>query len=1061
MKLFCAYLVAVLLFSCGFAFGQVVTPEQATADALGEELTFEVEVAEGVEWTAESLADWLTITGGSSGIGSGTVTYTVSRNSSTEERIAQIQVTSEAEEEDDLRQSYEQIGQNIFGEITCWQFDSPNLPDPFCNGDSAGDSVSLSADGRRVAFGARANNSNGKGAGAARVFELSGQTWVQVGQTILGQEGVILGQQQGDEAGRKVLLSSDGTRVAVISPGHGDGFVRFGQVRVFELSAGEWVQVGEDINGNEPYGGFGDAISMNHDGSLVAIGADGDNPNGPQSGRVRIFAFNGADWVQLGQDLNGQAANDLFGDSVFMNPNGNRVAVGAPGGGYVEIFELSGDSWNQIGQRITEEAGEADGVGFGAEVAMSNNGNRVAIGAPIWGNEGGVAFVQLYELVGNSWVKIGPQIENASVEYPEGIEFGYRFSMNAKGDRVGIATYMYGGWDPARPSVALGIVQTFQLGDNEWTPIGETLVEGSTMISVAMDATGDAIALGAPNFDVGDDDSENRGLVRIYRMPQIRLSHTVTQAAIDSEADTDGDGVLDIHETGTGVFVDANDTGSDPRVVDSDGDGFEDGLEVAQGSNPNDTESFPLSLDPENVDADPLGDSLSFAVNGPQGVEWSAESLADWLTITGGASGTGPGTVTYMVDRNSSTEEREAQIQVTIIDEEEADWTGNNFEWIQGNFTWQEAKADAEARGGRLAILNTPQKNEIAGQLSNHTGWFGLTDEENEGDWRWIDGSPLEWSSWFAARGVPEPNGGTSENYGILGGTFGHDDGSWADWGASNRGPYIIEYPTRSTHTVTQPAIAASLLNVLAGWDFTLGPFPSVENFGFSGSSVVTSGVTFLSDSRRGRPSPGLEARSWRGGFDPSRYYTFTVTNDNDFPVNISRLDFDIMRTGPGVGPENLAVRYSQDSFATDLLNEETSPSNEWESKSIAVDGILAPSSSLEFRIIGWGANNIPPQGGHLVLDNIRVLATLVSVGLLDLENGTITGGETFNLGDEATLTATPSAGYVFSGWGGDATGEVNPLTITMDGNKSIGATFTEDTRDPDEDGLSNYQELV
>jgi uncharacterized repeat protein (TIGR02543 family) len=80
---------------------------------------------------------------------------------------------------------------------------------------------------------------------------------------------------------------------------------------------------------------------------------------------------------------------------------------------------------------------------------------------------------------------------------------------------------------------------------------------------------------------------------------------------------------------------------------------------------------------------------------------------------------------------------------------------------------------------------------------------------------------------------------------------------------------------------------------------------------------------------------------------------------------------------------------------------------------------------------------------------------------VLNLVNGSVTGDGTFNLGAEATLTATPSAGYVFVGWFGDASGNVNPLTVTIDANKSIGATFTIDTRDPDGDGLSNYQELV
>ncbi|MGC6447500.1 MAG: InlB B-repeat-containing protein, partial [Rubripirellula sp.] len=80
---------------------------------------------------------------------------------------------------------------------------------------------------------------------------------------------------------------------------------------------------------------------------------------------------------------------------------------------------------------------------------------------------------------------------------------------------------------------------------------------------------------------------------------------------------------------------------------------------------------------------------------------------------------------------------------------------------------------------------------------------------------------------------------------------------------------------------------------------------------------------------------------------------------------------------------------------------------------------------------------------------------------VLNTENGSVTGGGTFNLGAEATLTATPSAGYLFASWSGDASSTDNPLTLTMDGNKSIGATFTEDTRDPDADGLSNYEELV
>ena len=51
--------------------------------------------------------------------------------------------------------------------------------------------------------------------------------------------------------------------------------------------------------------------------------------------------------------------------------------------------------------------------------------------------------------------------------------------------------------------------------------------------------------------------------------------------------DYDGDGLMDVHETGTGIYVSPTDTGSDPQAADSDNDGIDDGSEVANGSDPN------------------------------------------------------------------------------------------------------------------------------------------------------------------------------------------------------------------------------------------------------------------------------------------------------------------------------------------------------------------------------------------------------------------------------------------------------------------------------------------
>ncbi len=51
-----------------------------------------------------------------------------------------------------------------------------------------------------------------------------------------------------------------------------------------------------------------------------------------------------------------------------------------------------------------------------------------------------------------------------------------------------------------------------------------------------------------------------------------------------------------------------------------------------------------------------------------------------------------------------------------------------------------------------------------------------------------------------------------------------------------------------------------------------------------------------------------------------------------------------------------------------------------------------------------------------------------------------------YDEGTEVTLTASPLNGYIFSGWSGDLSGTQSPVTITIDSDKSITATFTQGT---------------
>ena len=320
--------------------------------------------------------------------------------------------------------SWTQLGSDIDGEA---------------ESDFSGISVSINSDGSIVAIGAQSNDGTGSAAGHVRVYEYSGGSWTQLGSDIDGEA-------VSDASGKSVSLSSDGSIVAIGAQSNDGSASNAGHVRVYEYDGSSWNQLGSDIDGEAKGDNSGDSLSLSSDGTIVAIGARYNDGSAKNAGHVRVYEYSGGSWSQLGSDIDGEAAADQSGISVSLSSDGSIVAIGANGNdgtgsaaGHVRVYEYSGGSWSQLGSDIDGEAA-ADSSGY--LVSLSSDGSIVAIGAPYNdGTASNAGHVRVYEYSEGSWSQIGSDIDGEA----ENDSSGYSVSLSSDGSIVAIGAYFNDG----------------------------------------------------------------------------------------------------------------------------------------------------------------------------------------------------------------------------------------------------------------------------------------------------------------------------------------------------------------------------------------------------------------------------------------------------------------------------------------------------------------------------------------------------------------------------------------------------------------------------------------
>jgi len=255
--------------------------------------------------------------------------------------------------------------------------------------ESFGRALSINNDGTRVAIGGSHNDIGGENAGHVRVFEYTNGAWSQLG-------GDIEGETVNDNSGTSISMNGNGTIIAIGADSNDGNGRDSGHTRVYQYNNGAWSQLGSDIDGEARDDNSGISVSISDDGTTVAIEANENDGNGGNSGHTRIYQYISGAWIQLGNDIDGETATNYSGIAVSMNNDGTRVAIGAylnsgngSYSGHTRVFKYSEGSWNQLGSDID---GEAAYHYAGIAVSMSDNGSKIAVG-------NNVGSVNVYEFI--------------------------------------------------------------------------------------------------------------------------------------------------------------------------------------------------------------------------------------------------------------------------------------------------------------------------------------------------------------------------------------------------------------------------------------------------------------------------------------------------------------------------------------------------------------------------------------------------------------------------------------------------------------------------------------
>lgn len=194
--------------------------------------------------------------------------------------------------------------------------------------------------------------------------------------------------------------------------------------------------------------------------------------------------------TQIGQEITGDNGDPSFGSNVALSENGNVLAITSElynltgtSDGLVRVYSKTSGNWSQIGQDIIGPVNSR----MGYRVVLSNDGSVLAVSN--YSN-----LVQVYKNVNNNWTQIGQDIQ----------EYGHSISLSGDGSTIAIGDGLINKFNP-RP------VTIYKNISGNWTRIGT--IPGNPDgfgFGVALSENGDILAVSIYNGTLS-------GLVVIYK----------------------------------------------------------------------------------------------------------------------------------------------------------------------------------------------------------------------------------------------------------------------------------------------------------------------------------------------------------------------------------------------------------------------------------------------------------------------------------------------------------------------------------------------------------------